>query len=86
MGNAFPSRLLRAPLPLLAGRFPRNAPRCQTRPGSLDLRSSSLFQISCLSWQGWPCPVPACIANPGTKARRHGPHSPSGIIFVPHRE
>ena len=26
-GKAFPSRLLRAPLPLLAGRCPRNAPR-----------------------------------------------------------
>ncbi len=41
MGNAFPSRRLRALLPLRAGRFPRNAPRCSNCLSSLNLRSSS---------------------------------------------
>lgn len=41
MGKAFPSRRLRGPLPLRAGRFPRNAPHYSTCLSSLDLRSSS---------------------------------------------
>lgn len=61
MGNAFPSRQLREPLPLPAGKFPRSAPRCHSSPSSLDLRSSSPSQISCLSWSCFPSPAPPAL-------------------------
>ena len=42
MGKGFPSRRLRGPLPVQAGKFPLKAPRCSTCLSSLDLRPSSL--------------------------------------------
>ena len=46
MGKDFPSRLLRAPRPLQAGRFPRNAPRSPNTPQP-DRDSKPLGRFRC---------------------------------------